>query len=161
MKPKVFLIVIVCLFLLLSLYVVAQQNKSKPAQDKTKTSPQYITGKRTRPLPFSDVVRVGDMLYLSGQIGSDESFQLVQGGIKAETKQILEKIRRVLEANNSSMDHVVKCTVMMADMSEWATMNEIYITYFKQDRLPARSALGVNGLALNARVEIECIAVVK
>lgn len=161
MKPKSFLIVIVCLFLLLSLYVVAQQNKPNPAQDKSKASPQYITGKRTRPLPFSDVVRVGDTLYLSGQIGTDESFQLVQGGIKAETKQILEKIRSTLEANNSSMDHVVKCTVMMADMSEWATMNEIYVTYFKQDRLPARSALGANGLALGARVEIECIAVVK
>lgn len=161
MKRKTFLIVIVCIFILLSVYVVAQQSKQKTVQTQTKTSPQYITGKRTRPLPFSDVVRVGDTLYLSGQIGTDENFELVSGGIKSETKQIMEKIRRTLDENGSSLDHVVKCTVMMADMNEWATMNEIYVTYFKSDRLPARSALGVNGLARNARVEIECIAVVK
>lgn len=163
MKRKTLLIVIVCLISLLSIYVAAQQSKQKTSQTQTqtKTSPQYVKANSTRALPFSDVVRVGDTLYLSGQIGTDENFELVSGGIKAETKQILDKIRRMVEANNSSMDHVVKCTVMLADMSEWATMNEIYVTYFKPERLPARSALGVNGLARNARVEIECIAVVK
>lgn len=161
MKRKTLLIVIVCLFSVLSIYVAAQQSKQKTSQTQSKTSPQYVKANSTRALPFSDVVRVGDTLYLSGQIGTDENFELVSGGIKAETKQIMDKIRRMVEANNSSMDHVVKCTVMLADMSEWATMNEIYVTYFKPERLPARSALGVNGLARNARVEIECIAVVK
>lgn len=161
MKRKTLFIVIVCLFSLLSVYVAAQQSKKNTGQTQSKTSPQYVKAKSTRALPFSDVVRVGDTLYLSGQIGTDENFELVSGGIKAETKQILDKIRKMVEENNSSMDHVVKCTVMLADMSEWATMNEIYVTYFKPERLPARSALGVNGLARNARVEIECIAVVK
>ena len=159
MKLKFFLITTIFLFAVSN--ASAQQNKPKTHQTKPKTSPQYVKPKSTRPLPFSEVVRVGDMLYLAGQIGTDENFELVSGGIKAETKQIMDKIRRILDENNSSLDHVVKCTVMLADMSEWATMNEIYVTYFKPERLPARSALGVNGLARGARVEIECIAVVK
>jgi reactive intermediate/imine deaminase len=167
MKPKFFLSAILCLFVVLSVDAFAQQgdkqNVSKPktTQSKSKTSPQYIAAKRARPAPFSDVVRVGDMLYLSGQLGTGENSQLVEGGVKAETKQIMEKIRRLLDENGSSLDHVVKCTVMLADMSEWAMMNEVYVTYFPKDRLPARSAFGTNGLALGARVEIECIAVVK
>ena len=67
----------------------------------------------------------------------------------------------MLEKNGSSLDNVVKCTVMLADMKEWADMNSVYVTFFKKERMPARSAFGVSGLALNARVEIECIAVVK
>ncbi|HUS10234.1 MAG TPA: RidA family protein [Pyrinomonadaceae bacterium] len=112
-------------------------------------------------MPFSDAVRVGHMLYLSGQIGTGSSVGLVPGGIKAETMQTMENIRRVLERNGSSFDQVVKCTVMLADMSEWGAMNEVYVTYFAKGRLPARSALGVNRLALNARVEIECWATIK
>jgi reactive intermediate/imine deaminase len=101
------------------------------------------------------------MLYLSGQVGTDSSFELVPGGIKAETKQTMENIGRILEWNGSSFDQVVKCTVMLADMSEWGAVNEVYVTYFAKDRLPARSALGANGLALGARVEVECWATVK
>ncbi|HVF09440.1 MAG TPA: RidA family protein, partial [Abditibacteriaceae bacterium] len=71
----------------------------------------------------------------------------------------LENIKQVLEANGSSMDRVVKCTVMLADIGEWEKMNGVYRTYFPKNR-PARSALGVNGLVLGARVEIECIATV-
>ncbi len=122
---------------------------------------QYLTFERSRPLPFSDAVRVGHLLYLSGQIGTDPSFTLVAGGIRAETKQTMENIGRILERSGSSLDQVVKCTVMLADMSEWGAMNEVYVTYFAKDRLPARSALGVNGLALGARVEIECWATVR
>jgi reactive intermediate/imine deaminase len=98
------------------------------------------------------------MLYLSGQIGTDRSNALVPGGIEPETRQTLENIRDVLARVGSSMDRVVKCTVMMADMAEWPRMNAIYATYFPRNK-PARSALGANGLALGARVEIECIAV--
>ena len=121
---------------------------------------QYLSPDSPRPLPFSEAVRVGNMLYLSGKLGTDSS-GLVSGGIKAETKQTLENIRRTLERYGSSMNEVVKCTVMLADMSEWAAMNEVYVTFFAKDRLPARSALGVNGLALGARVEIECLATVR
>jgi reactive intermediate/imine deaminase len=121
---------------------------------------EYLTAARTRPLPFSEAVRVGHMLYLSGQIGTDSTFALVPGGMRAEAKQTLDNVRAVLERHGSSMERVVKCTVMLADMSEWAAFNEVYAGYFRKDRLPARSALGVNGLALGARVEVECWATV-
>jgi 2-iminobutanoate/2-iminopropanoate deaminase len=110
-------------------------------------------------LPFSAAVRVGRTLYLSGQLGTDSTGRLVPGGIGPETRQALENVRRAVEHAGSSMSRVAKCTAMLADMREWADMNEVYVTFFP-DHLPARSAFGVTGLALGARVEIECIAVV-
>ena len=120
--------------------------------------PVFVPVSGNRALPFSAAVRVGDMLYLSGQLGTDSSGALVPGGIEPETRQTLENIRAVLEANGSSMDRVVKCLVMLADMAEWGAMNRVYVTFFPE-HLPARSAMGASGLALGARVEIECIAV--
>lgn len=109
-------------------------------------------------LPFSEAVRVGNTVYLSGQLGvKPNTTTVVTGGIKAETRQTMENIRATLTAHGYTMDDLVKCTVMLADMSEWATFNEVYRTYFKK-HFPARSAFGANGLALNARVEVECIA---
>ena len=109
--------------------------------------------------PFSSAVRVDKLLFLSGQIGYDsEAGALAEGGIQAETRQTLENISQTLEDFGSSMDRVVKCTVFLADMSEWGAMNEVYVTFFPNK--PARSALGTSGLALDARTEIECIAVV-
>jgi reactive intermediate/imine deaminase len=108
-------------------------------------------------LPFSAAVRVGDLLYLSGQLGTDSSGKLVAGGIAPQTRQAMENIRGVVTRNGSSMDRVVKCLVMLADMSEWSAMNQVYVTYFPR-HLPARSAVGASGLALGARVEIECLA---
>lgn len=110
-------------------------------------------------LPFSEAVRVGPMLYLAGAMGIDQSGALVPGGIEAETRQALENIRSVLERHGSSMDQVVKCTVMLADMQEWAAMNRVYVEHFTTN-LPARSAFGASGLALGGRVEIECIAMI-
>jgi 2-iminobutanoate/2-iminopropanoate deaminase len=110
-------------------------------------------------LPFSEAVRVGPMLYLSGAMGIDETGVLVPGGIEAETHQALANIRSVLERHGSSMDRVVKCTVMLADMQEWAAMNRVYVEHFPT-HLPARSAFGASGLALGGRVEIECIATI-
>lgn len=109
-------------------------------------------------LPFSAVVTVGDLLYLSGQLGTDSTGKLVAGGIGPETRQAMENIRAVVERNGSTMDRVVKCLVMLADMNQWGAMNQVYVTYFPR-HLPARSALGANGLALGAQVEIECVAV--
>jgi 2-iminobutanoate/2-iminopropanoate deaminase len=108
-------------------------------------------------LPFSSAVQVGDLLYLSGQIGTDSTGKLVAGGIGPETRQTMENIRAVVERNGSSMDRVVKCLVMLADMDQWSAMNEVYVTYFARN-LPARSAMGASGLALGAQVEIECLA---
>jgi len=111
-------------------------------------------------LPFSEAVRVGHMLYLSGMIGNKPgTSQLAEGGIQGETRQTLENIKAALEKHGSSMSEVVKCTVFLADIGEWAAMNEIYIEYFHTDP-PARSALGSSGLALNSRVEIECLATI-
>jgi 2-iminobutanoate/2-iminopropanoate deaminase len=121
---------------------------------------EYLSSESLKGFPFSEAVRVGHMLYLSGQLGLDGSRQLVPGGIAAETRQTMENIKATLERYGSSLNHVVKVTCMLADMSEWALMNEVYVTYFSK-HLPARSALGANGLALGARVEIECIAVLR
>ncbi len=110
-------------------------------------------------MPFSSAVRVGNLLFLSGALGYDrEAGALVEGGIQPETRKTLENISQTLETFGSSMENVVKCTVFLADISEWSAMNEVYVTFFPNK--PARSALGVNGLALNARTEIECIAVI-
>ena len=112
-------------------------------------------------LPFSEAVRVGHMLYLSGQLGIDPATsKLVEGGIGEETRQTLENIKASLEKYGSSMAEVVKCTVYLADIKEWADMNKVYITYFPTHP-PARSALGTSGLGLGARTEIECMATVK
>src|ERR1043166_6252165 len=80
--------------------------------------------------------------------------------VEAETRQALTNIKKLLEANGSSMDHVVKCLVMLADIGEWAKMNGVYVTFFPNHR-PARSAFGATGLALGGRLEIECIATVR
>ena len=110
-------------------------------------------------LPFSSAVQVDNTLYLSGNLGNvPGKNELVPGGIEAETRQTMDNIETVLETFGSSMDKVVKCTVFLADMQEWPAMNAVYRSYF--DNPPARSALGASGLALDARVEIECIAVV-
>jgi 2-iminobutanoate/2-iminopropanoate deaminase len=108
--------------------------------------------------PFSPAVQVGQLLFLAGQIGTDSTGKLVSGGIEAETRQTMNNIRDVLGRVGSSMDRVVKCTAMLADMAEWPAMNAVYASYFPR-QFPARSAFGATGLALGARVEIECIAV--
>jgi reactive intermediate/imine deaminase len=108
-------------------------------------------------LPFSEAVRVGDMLYLSGQLGTDSTGRLVPGGIGPETRQALANITTILDRHGSSLDQVVKCTIMLADIGEWAAMNEVYLTFFRSHR-PARSAFGTGGLALGARLEVECMA---
>ena len=125
------------------------------------TRVQYLNmpGTEDLGLPFSSAVRVGNTLYLSGNLGNvPGSNELVTGGIRDETRQTMENMKAVLEQFGSSMDRVVKCTVFLADIGEWGAMNEVYRTYFSKP--PARSALGASGLALNARVEIECIATI-
>ena len=140
--------------------VQAQQSSAVNAQSG-KPTVAYSSAGNTANRPLSDAVRVENMLYLSGRLGTDDSGKLVAGGIAAETRQTMENIRTALEKNGSSLDHVVKCTVMLADIKEWAEMNAVYVTFFKKDRLPARSAFGTSGLVMGARVEIECMAVVK
>jgi reactive intermediate/imine deaminase len=134
-----------------------------PAGDEAHHAPEFINLVDPWPYPFSSAVRSGPFLFLSGQIGSevvDGSPVLVGGGIEAETRRALENIRAVVEHAGSSMDQIVKCTVMIADMAEWPAMNGVYETFFPGPK-PARSAFGASGLALDARVEIDCIAVIE
>ena len=128
------------------------------AQQPQTASPdvEYLGGEG--PGPFSDAVRVGNMLYLSGKIGTGPD-GLVEGGVQAETRQVMENIKASLERWGSSMDRVVKCTVMMDDIGQWGAMNEVYREYFPENK-PARSAFGADGLALDAALEVECWATV-
>jgi reactive intermediate/imine deaminase len=109
-------------------------------------------------LPFSEAVRDGDLLFVSGQIGNvPGKMELVPGGTRAEAAQAMDNIRAIVERHGSSMSQIVKCSVFLADMKEWGDFNEVYKRAFP-GKLPARSALGASGLALGARVEVECVA---
>jgi len=144
------------LFLLLPVFVLFGCDVE--ITNDTEVKYLQMPGMEGRNLPFSSAVRAGNTLYLSGNLGNiPGTMDLAEGGITGETRQTMENISAVLQQFGSSMDEVVKCTVFLADMAEWGAMNEVYKTFFKNP--PARSALGVNGLALNGRVEIECIAV--
>jgi reactive intermediate/imine deaminase len=107
--------------------------------------------------PFSDAVVIGDLMILSGQVGTDGSGQLVKGGLVAETQQIFSNMQAILITRNLDLSHIVKCTVMMDDISQWGAFNQVYLSYFSGPK-PARSAFGADGLALDARLELECWA---
>ena len=110
-----------------------------------------------RPLPFSEAVRVGDILYLSGQIGIGRDGKLPDG-IDAQTKQAMENIGSVLKRAGLGYADVFHCTAFLADMKDWPAFNAAYVPYFPAGKMPARSAFGANGLALGARLEVECQA---
>ena len=109
-----------------------------------------------RPLPFSSAVRIGDILYLSGQMGFRDDGALADG-MEGQARQALENIRAVLDSAGLSFRDVFHCTVMLADMGQWADFNKVYLEYFS-DPLPTRSAFGASGLALGGVVELECQA---
>lgn len=108
--------------------------------------------------PFSPAVRAGDTIYLSGQIGALPDGTIPEG-MEAQARAAMTNLGDAARMAGVGFDDMVKCTVMLADMSQWAAFNAVYVTYFRPGRLPARSAFGVNGLAMGAGVEIECIAV--
>lgn len=110
-----------------------------------------------QPLPFSNAVRVGDVLYLSGQIGLGPDGRLPDG-IEAQSRQTMENIGAILRSAGRGWDDVFHCTAMLDNMADWPAFNRVYVTYFRPGRLPARSALGADGLALGALIEVECQA---
>lgn len=121
--------------------------------------PEFLNSGKLLPngLPFSELVRHGNTLYLSGQIGIlPGTTKFAPGGIKEEARQTLDNVKTTLQAHGYATAKLVKCIVMLADMSEWQTFNEVYQTYFSAN-FPARSAFDSNGLAFNARVEVTCI----
>jgi 2-iminobutanoate/2-iminopropanoate deaminase len=108
-------------------------------------------------LPFSEMVLADDTLYLSGQIGNiPGTLELASGGVEAQARQVLSNIKASLEANGYTMKNIVKCTVMLDDISDWSKFNKVYVEFFDKDAYPARSAFGVDGLALGALVEVDC-----
>lgn len=107
--------------------------------------------------PFSDAVETENLIFLSGQIGMDHSTRtLVSGGIEAETHQTIKNIEAVLKHHKLSLDHVVKCTVILQNIDDFAAFNEIYVQYFTNK--PARTTFAASALAANAKIEIEVIA---
>lgn len=135
----------------------SDEQKSDSTFSKNSGSPVFTPS--TRPYPLSTAVQVGDILYLSGVIGaSPNGVGVVPGGIEPETHRMFERIKETLASHGLGLEDVFKCTVMLADMSEWSTFNTIYATYFENGKYPTRSAMGVNGLAFGARVELECWA---
>ncbi|KAJ8137144.1 hypothetical protein OY671_009643, partial [Metschnikowia pulcherrima] len=111
----------------------------------------------TEGFPFSKAVEVDGVSYLSGEIGTGPDGKSVQG-FDAQVRQTMDNIVATLAREGLTTDDVFKCTVYLADMSQWSAFNRIYSSYFKPGRLPARSALGVNGLAMGAVTEVECWA---
>lgn len=137
---------------------VATLSAAAPAQTGSREAVEYIgaptaSGQR---LPFSSAVRVGDMLYLSGEIGHVDG--RLPEGIEAQTRQTMENIGATLNSQGLGYGDLVKCTVMLDEMKDWPAFNRVYVTYFPDGKFPARSAFGADGLALGALVEVECWA---
>ncbi|MEM7327851.1 MAG: RidA family protein [Pseudomonadota bacterium] len=130
-----------------------------PSEPATNSELTYITTEAAREagFPFSPAVEVDGWVFLSGALGTGPGGGLVPGGIGPESRQTMDNIEATLTAQGLGWDRVVKCSVFLADIAEWPAFNEVYKTYF-DGNYPARSALGASGLALDARVEIECIA---
>ena len=113
---------------------------------------------RSADLPFSPAIRAGDFIFLSGAIGTRPgTTELVSGDVGEQTRQTMENLRTVLRAAGSDLDDVATCTVFLVDMRDYAAMNAVYATFWEGDP-PARSTVAGSGLALGARVEIECMA---
>lgn len=109
-------------------------------------------------LPFSESVHAGSFLFLSGLLGLDENGKRVPGGVEAETAKALENLRNILTSKGLTMDRVVKCTVILADLKDFAAMNKVYTRFFATEHLPARTTFAAAKLLLDARIEIECVA---
>ncbi len=110
--------------------------------------------------PYSQAVQAGELLFVSGQIPIDPaSGELVQGGVEAETRQVLNNLKAILEAAGSSLEKVVKATLFIADMNQFGTINEIYAEYF-QAAPPARACVEVARLPRDVQIEIEAVALV-
>lgn len=140
--------------LVLSLAFATAACASAPPPDREVVAPPGSSSLA----PYSPAIRVGGLVFLSGQVGlRPGTRELASGGIEAETRQALENVNALLATAGLTPADVVKCTVFLADMGDYAAMNRVYGEFFAAEP-PARSAVGVNGLPLNARVEIECIA---
>lgn len=142
--------------LIIPALLLASACETLPVDAPVSSDLRYVTA-GDGGFPFSTAVEADGWVFLSGALGTVPGTGLVEGGIEPETRQTMDNIQATLEAEGLGWDRVVKCSVFLADIAEWPAFNEVYKTYF-DDNFPARSALGASGLALGARVEIECIA---
>ena len=111
--------------------------------------------------PYSPAVRVGNLIFVSGQVALDPATgEAVRDSFEAETRQVMDNVKRLVEQAGSSMANIVKTTVFLTDIEKFAEMNEIYSSYFETDP-PARSTVEVSALALGFDVEVECVAFVE
>ena len=154
-----FLFFIVLLQSCLSLNVANKKVASNSQNSQNEI--QYVNSDETKEkgYPFSDATVVNGIIYLSGAIGTLPDGSVVSGGIVAETRQTMMNIKNRLEKIGGSMDDIFKCTCMLADIKDWPLMSQEYKKFFNPDKLPARSAFAGSGLALGAKLEIECMAI--
>ena len=120
--------------------------------------PEIFPSPKYPDYPFSEAVAYNGVLYLSGDLGAGADGTLVAGGIGPESRQTMENIKATLKRHELDMGDIIKCTVFLADITEWPQFNKVYASYFEKGRYPARSALAAAALALGARVELECMA---
>ncbi|MFY0629732.1 MAG: RidA family protein [Flavobacteriaceae bacterium] len=131
-------------------------------QNQQNTAPNFIKSQHEsrHSAPFSDAVEVNGLLFLTGQVGKDHrAGKVAEGGIEGETRQVLNNIKDVLEANGSDMSHVVKCTVILSDINDFGEMNKVYRTFFT-DTKPARTTFAAD-LVPGYKIEIEVVAAKK
>ena len=128
---------------------------------KNPVSIEFINSQENidRGYPFSEATIVNGVIYLSGEIGTLPDGSLIDGGIVQETRQTLTNIKNKIEKIGGSMDDVFKCTCMLSDIKDWPLMSQEYKKFFNSEKLPARSAFAGSGLALGAKLEIECMAI--
>lgn len=127
---------------------------AKPKPTIERLAPVALEGK---PLPFSKAVRAGDFVFLSGQLGTRPDGTMPDG-MDAQARQAMDNVAAILKESGLGWSDVVRCVIMLDDMSQWSAFNAVYVTYFEAGKLPARSALGADGLARGGLVEVECTA---
>lgn len=148
------------IIILLLLLIASCSNNENNSSNKI-SEIEYYTSDSSKEVdfPFSDATIVNNIIYVSGQVGNiPGETRVVEGGIREETKQTIRNIENILVNLGSSLDKVFKCTCMLSDISEWSEMSDEYKKYFNKDKRPSRSAFAGSGLALGAKVEIECWA---
>lgn len=153
---------VMCALVLLSACTL-EDRVDRVGDDEPSTRREIIQPEGVARLPvFSSAVRSGDFIFLSGALGALPNVsppQVIEGGIEAETRQTMENIITVLDAAGATVEDLIKCTVYLADIEDYAAMNAVYVEYMPEQP-PARAALAGSGLALGALVEVDCIAAV-
>ncbi|MCW8878587.1 MAG: Rid family detoxifying hydrolase [Kangiellaceae bacterium] len=143
-------------------FILTLAASTKVFANSTTKQVEHLNSKPADPaLPFTEIVKVGNTLYMSGQIGIDpKTSKLANQSFEAEANQTMSNIKRTLERYGYSMDNVVKCLIMLTDINDYKAFNKVYSSYFKAP-YPARSAMAIKELVFGARVEVECIGYAK